>query len=124
MVLLDSNTTHDQGTSHFQTKVLASSISGNQGSTVMSDTQSKAPEGFDWRAFTPEDSPKTPMDVRADPRHKRLSTAEVEEGGDAHFFARPIYDFSSGKKIETGDTFDLRAVSAEKPVALIFGSYT
>ena len=23
--------------------------------------------GIDWRAFTPEDSPKTPMDLRADP---------------------------------------------------------
>jgi len=29
----------------------------------------KLPEGFDWKAFTPEDSPKTPMEVLADPQH-------------------------------------------------------
>ncbi len=82
------------------------------------------PGKFDWRAITPEDSPKTPMDVLSDPLHKDLATPDVTEGGDAFFFARPLYDFSTGKRVETGNIFDLQVASAEKPVALIFGSYT
>lgn len=87
-------------------------------------SERKLPEGFDWRAFTPEDSPKTPMDVMNDPQHVSLATPEVTEGGPAHFFSRPVYDFSSGKKEETGDIFDLEKAAGEKPVALVFGSYT
>ena len=82
------------------------------------------PKDFDWRAFTPEDSPKTPMDVMADPLHKDLSTAKLNRGDGAFGFVRPLFDFSSGAQIETGESFDLLAACREKPVALIFGSYT
>ena len=86
--------------------------------------QQKLPEGFDWKQVTPEDSPLTPMDVLADPLHQALSTATVEEGGPAHDFERPLYDFSTGVEVVTGAVFDLAAAVREKPVALIFGSYT
>ena len=80
--------------------------------------------GFDWQAFTPQDSPKTPMDLRADPIHQALSTAQVRAGGPAHDFSSPIYDFSNGHKVITGRGFNLLEAAKEKPVALIFGSYT
>jgi hypothetical protein len=86
--------------------------------------QRALPEGFDWRAFTPEDSPKTPMDVLADPAHERLATPEVERGGLAYDFTSPVYDFSDGRKVATGRQFGLLEAAREKPVALIFGSYT
>ncbi|TNF84214.1 MAG: hypothetical protein EP301_11085 [Gammaproteobacteria bacterium] len=79
---------------------------------------------FDWRAFTPEDSPMTPMELHADPIHKALSTADVLAGGPAHDFSSPIYDFSNGHKVITGRGFNLLSAAKEKPVALIFGSYT
>ena len=80
--------------------------------------------GFDWRSITPEDSPMTPMDLHADPRHKALSTAEVHPGDPAHDFSGPIYDFSNGHRVITGRGFNLLEAAREKPVALIFGSYT
>lgn len=80
--------------------------------------------GLDWKAFTPEDSPKTPMDLHADPIHQALSTAQVQTGGPAHDFSGPIYDFSNGHKVITGRGFNLLEAAKEKPVALIFGSYT
>ena len=79
---------------------------------------------FDWRSITPEDSPKTPMDVHADPRHRALSTADVVPGGRAYDFTSPIYDFSQGHQVITGRRFSLIEAAREKPVALIFGSYT
>ena len=84
----------------------------------------KLPEGFDWRSVTPEDSPKTPMDVMADPTHTRLATATVRAGEDAYDFTRPIYDFSDGIEHATGEIFHLAEVARQKPVAMIFGSYT
>ena len=87
-------------------------------------SERKLPEGFDWQAFTPEDSPKTPMDLFADPKHQDLATANLAQGDPAFGFARPLYDFTSGQKIETGKSFDLLESAREKPVALVFGSYT
>jgi len=86
--------------------------------------EGKLPEGFDWRAFTPEDSPKTPMDILGDPTHERLATAELQEGDEAYDFTSAIYDFSDGTEKATGQHFQLAEVAREKPVALIFGSYT
>ena len=85
---------------------------------------SKLPSGFDWQKFTPADSPKTPPEIMADEHHRKLSTADVRQGDLAYNFNSPIYDFSSGKEKATGEHFDLLAMSREKPVALIFGSYT
>jgi len=82
------------------------------------------PEGFDWRQFTPDDSPKTPMDVTEDPKWKDLATADLQAGDTAYQFTSPIYDFSDGTEKATGEHFDLAEVAREKPVALIFGSYT
>jgi hypothetical protein len=84
----------------------------------------KMPEGFDWRQFTPEDSPKTPMDVTADPKWQDLGTANLAAGDDAYDFTSAIYDFSDGTEKATGKHFHLADVAREKPVALIFGSYT
>ncbi|MDA1076490.1 MAG: hypothetical protein O3A63_17295 [Proteobacteria bacterium] len=86
--------------------------------------QKQLPAGFDWRAFTPEDSPKTPMDVMADPVHQSLATATVVQGGPAYGFTSSVFDFSQGRKVATGRVFDLLQTAREKPVALIFGSYT
>ena len=81
-------------------------------------------EGLDWRAFTPDDSPLTPMDVMADPRHQALSTPTIAAGDPAFGFKLPLYDFSSGVESSTGVEFDLLDAARDKPVALIFGSYT
>ncbi len=82
------------------------------------------PSGFDWRAFTPEDSPKTPMDVLADPLHQRLATPDLAAGDPAYDFDLEVYDFSDGTERATGARFHLREAADAKPVALILGSYT
>ena len=85
---------------------------------------SELPRDFDWRAFTPEDSPRTPMEVLADPLHQRLASPTVTEGGAAHDFTLPLYDFSDGRQATVGRSFNLLEAARAKPVALIFGSYT
>ena len=87
-------------------------------------TERKLPDDFDWRAITPEDSPKTPMDVMAEPLHKDLATPDIAEGDDAYDFSSSIYDYSDGTERNTGEMFNLAEAAKEKPVALIFGSYT
>ncbi len=87
-------------------------------------TVKKLPEGFDWKAITPEDSPRTPMDVHADPVHQRLSTADLKAGDDCYDFESPVYDYSTGIEAATTKHFHLSEVASTKPVALIFGSYT
>jgi hypothetical protein len=86
--------------------------------------EKKLPDDFDWRAFTPEDSPKTPMDVMSDPVHRDLGTSSLKEGDDAYDFKSNIYDYSDGTEQSTGNVFHLAEAAREKPVALIFGSYT
>ena len=90
----------------------------------MSDRKDTEAPKIDWRAFTPADSPMTMPDVLADPRRRALSTPTVEPGGAAYDFSGPVYDFSQGKQIITGQRFNLLESAAEKPVALVFGSYT
>ena len=90
----------------------------------MSDETQKLPPGFDWKAMTPDDSPKGLPDVMADPLHQDLSTAKLEEGDPAHDFELPLRDFSDGAERSTGETFHLKKAASERPVALIFGSYT
>jgi hypothetical protein len=94
------------------------------GGTPMSDLEDALPPGFDWKALTPDDSPKGLPDVLADPVHQDLSTAKLVTGDPAHDFALPLCDFSTGVERETGETFHLVQAAAERPVALIFGSYT
>ena len=87
-------------------------------------SKKQLPEGFDWKAFTPEDSPKTPMDVLADPQHVALGTPDLAPRDMAYNFCSPLYDFSDGRETVTEEQFDLLTAAREKPVALIFGSYT
>ncbi len=79
---------------------------------------------FDWRAITPEDSPKTPLELRDDPHLRDLSTPSLAPDDSAYDFELPIYDFSDGSEKQTRETFHLQKRTQERPVALIFGSYT
>ena len=82
------------------------------------------PKGLDWRAFTPDDSPKTPLEVWADPALQDLSTPDLAVGDVAYDFDLPLYDYSAGVERTTGETFHLASEAKERPVALVFGSYT
>jgi hypothetical protein len=65
---------------------------------------------------TPEDSPLTLHDVMASAEYRDLMTAKVAEGDLAPDFELPSLD---------GDrTMRLADLRAERPVALVFGSYT
>ena len=85
--------------------------------SFMSDT--KLPEGFDWRRITPEDSPSTPEDLFEDLNYLNLSKADLSVGDPAFLFSGEVYDFSSGRKESTGERFDLETRFQHKPVALI-----
>jgi hypothetical protein len=85
---------------------------------------SEIPKGLDWKAFTPDDSPKTPMDVWADPRLVDLSVPDLKTGDLAFDFELPIYDYSDGTRQATNETFHLSSEASKRPVALVFGSYT
>ena len=79
---------------------------------------------IDWRAFTPDDSPKTPPELFADPAVRDLATAKLRVGDAAADIELPLLDFSDGALRETDEIFRLRSAAAERPVALVFGSYT
>ena len=81
-------------------------------------------EDFNWRAITPADSPLTPLDLAADKRARDLSTPKLREGDLAFNFDLPLYDFADGAEKATGERFHLAPITQQKPVALIFGSYT
>ncbi len=82
------------------------------------------PEGFDWKAITPDDSPKTPPDLFADAKVQDLTRAKLAPADLAHDFSLPVYDFREGVRRETGETFHLHGAARKRPVALVFGSYT
>jgi hypothetical protein len=82
------------------------------------------PPEIDWRAFTPEDSPKGLPDVYADTALTDLRTPKVAAGDAAFDIELPVYDFSTGVRRTTGSAMRLSDVAAGRPVALIFGSYT
>ncbi len=84
----------------------------------------ETPTGLDWKAFTPDDSPKTPMDLWSDPRLKDLSTPDLTVGDVAFDFELPVYDYADGLEQKTNETFHLASEAKERPVALVFGSYT
>ena len=87
-------------------------------------TEPKPEMKFDWKSITPEDSPRTPPELAEDSEIQDLSTASVAEGDEAFDFDLPVYDFSDGEERLTGDNFHLSKVAGERPVALVFGSYT
>ena len=82
------------------------------------------PKGLDWKAFTPDDSPKTPMDVWADPKLTALSDPDLTTGDVAFDFELPVFDYSDGVEKATDKTFHLASEAKKRPVALVFGSYT
>jgi hypothetical protein len=65
---------------------------------------------------TPDDSPLTLQDVMASADYRDLMTAKVAEGDLAPDFELPLRD--------GGATIRLADLRAERPVALVFGSYT
>ena len=79
---------------------------------------------FDWRSMTPEDSPRTPLDTMKDPALIDLATPKLSVGDPAFDIDLPAYDFSDGGERLTDERFHLTAIARERPVALIFGSYT
>jgi hypothetical protein len=68
------------------------------------------------RANAPKDSPLTMQDVLASEDYRNLMTAKVSPGDPA-----PDFDLA---RIDGAGTVRLSSLTAEQPVALIFGSYT
>jgi hypothetical protein len=66
---------------------------------------------------TPVDSPLTLEHVMASPLYRRLMTPELAVGDDAFDFELPRLDVP-------GATIRLADFRGERPVALVFGSYT
>lgn len=71
---------------------------------------------------TPADSPLTMDDVMASPRHRALMTPAVAVGDVAPDFELPVLDPAS--HAPSGATIRLSSFAGERPVALVFGSYT
>jgi hypothetical protein len=71
---------------------------------------------------TPADSPLRLRDVMTSPFYGRLMTPEVEVGAPAFPFDLPLLDAKSGEP--AGGRVRLADFAGERPVALIFGSYT
>jgi hypothetical protein len=68
------------------------------------------------RTNAPKDSPLTMQDVLASEDYRNLMTAKVSVGDPA-----PDFDLA---RIDGTGTVRLSSLTAEQPVALIFGSYT
>ena len=68
------------------------------------------------KTHAPNDSPLTLQDVLASEDYRDLSTAKVSEGDVAPDFELPLL----GRE----DTVRLSSLLDERPVALVFGSYT
>ncbi len=69
---------------------------------------------------TPADSPLTMDDVMASPAHRDLSTPKLAVGDPAFDFTLPLLE---GHR-QTGELVSLGDFAGNRPVALIFGSYT
>ena len=71
---------------------------------------------------TPTDSPLTLDDVMSSPVYLALRTPDLAVGDDAFDFELPLLD---GRTYErTGETVRLSSFAGDRPVALVFGSYT
>lgn len=67
---------------------------------------------------TPADSPLTLHDVMASSEHQDLSAAKLSVGDPAFPFRLPVLGGEAGASISLSD------FAGQRPVALIFGSYT
>ena len=65
---------------------------------------------------TPVDSPLTLEDVMSSPAYRALMTPEVAPRVSAFLFELPLLD--GGERVRLAD------FAGERPVALVFGSYT
>jgi hypothetical protein len=70
---------------------------------------------------TPLDSPLGMTDVMESPRYRDLWTARLAPGDPAFDFELPRLDGAGGPSTES---VRLSSFAGERPVALIFGSYT
>jgi hypothetical protein len=68
------------------------------------------------KGLAPEGSPLTLTDVMASPEYRNLMTAKVAVGDVAPDFELPLLDGEG--------TVSLASLRSERPVALVFGSYT
>jgi hypothetical protein len=71
---------------------------------------------------TPADSPLRLHDVMTSPFYGRLMTPELEVGDPAFAFDLPLLDAETGEP--AGERVRLADFTGERPVALVFGSYT
>ena len=71
---------------------------------------------------TPADSPLTLDDVMASPAYLRLRTPDLAPGDPAFPFDLPLLDPQTHRP--TGARVRLADFRGERPVALVFGSYT
>jgi hypothetical protein len=74
-------------------------------------------DDIDPATFTPDDSPLTVTDVMTSPLYQDLSTPKLSDGDVAVDFALPRLD-AAGEGVRLSDFV------GQRPVALIFGSYT
>ena len=71
---------------------------------------------------TPVDSPLTLDDVMASPVYLALRTPDLAVGDPAFDFELPLLDGETHER--TGETVRLSSFTGDRPVALVFGSYT
>ena len=71
---------------------------------------------------TPADSPLTLTDVMSSPFYGGLMTPELAVGGPAYPFELPLLDPETHGP--SGERVRLTDFAGERPVALVFGSYT
>jgi hypothetical protein len=74
-------------------------------------------DAIDPAAITPADSPLTLNDVMASPQYQDLITPMLSEGDIA-------VDFTLPRRDDAGEMVRLSSFAGDRPVALIFGSYT
>ena len=88
---------------------------------VSTDTPAESPTLGLGKRSTPPGSPKTKEEVQASAQHHDLSTPKLRQGDPAFDFTLPTLDATHGL---SDGTVQLSAFRNERPVALIFGSYT
>ena len=71
---------------------------------------------------TPADSPLTLEQALASPLYRRLMTPELRPGDPAYPFELPLLDPETHRPSE--ERVRLTDFAGERPVALVFGSYT
>ena len=74
------------------------------------------------RPETPADSPLTLEQAMSSPLYQRLMTPELAPGDPAYQFELPLLDPETHRP--SGERIRLADFAGERPVALIFGSYT